>query len=820
MEPLVIRPNRRVFVVRPVMWTAILLGLVGVSAYLVLILKEVETLGVGLWVLVYVAIVGTVAGLRHVRYGKTSYTLLADRVVHRTGGLFSEATTDLQYRQITHVRLRLPFLEHRLFGTGRLTIMAAGSVLSTVVFEAIDEPRAIYDKVGALMKSQGFSLGRERMLHDERPNKVASLFDLGSSVTKIVGVVMTLVLTVTGLIDLIVDLFSLGGNGGRTRALTGLWGFFGGVVNNHGMELEVGMLGAFWGLQLIGLGGVLWTLMAMMLHYVDLTRRRYTLYEDVIDYADGFLTENYEFIPIENLSDVEINESLLKRALGVADVMLSCQGAGSQIRFTSMPEAQRFKASLEGLIEKSRGEQAEVQGVEEAPSVAPAEVLTANHAARQELRMHPLRALALPVGSLVVANMLIVLFSGVAIALFGDELGLGDLRAEIGLLLLVVLGLVVWQVAGPVVKVGIRVWATHYVVSNQKIESNYAFISKRQVEFTMERITGVVVRRGPLDRFFKTVTLDFSSIGSSHSLKFEHIADDGELVRAILARLRFVSKERSRSINANFGADAWVRAHLPVLLIAGLAFLGSFVVAFVVEEVFVFGAVAVLLLVVGGFAYEKVFYGRQQVEVFEDHIRVGQGVLIWLDYYLHFDHLKTAGSKQYIGATTGELVVHAANHAVGNMGYLEGVVGIHDWLDQVLHAHRRVDIEEAMSTALIATSAPMPRNTLLRRGPFALAIPVFLPGLIWRYIAVKRMSYRVEASRLVVCAGVFYKERFTILFDRIDHVRRTRGVVDKFSKTGAIEAYTVGSPMADVVLFDVPEDDALFSAIDERVGTS
>ena len=91
MEPLVIRPNRRVFVVRPVMWTAILLGLVELTAYLILILNQIETLG-GLWVLVYVAIVGTVAGLRHVRYGKTSYTLMADRVVHRTGGLFSEAT--------------------------------------------------------------------------------------------------------------------------------------------------------------------------------------------------------------------------------------------------------------------------------------------------------------------------------------------------------------------------------------------------------------------------------------------------------------------------------------------------------------------------------------------------------------------------------------------------------------------------------------------------------------------------------------------------------------------------------------------------------
>lgn len=820
MEPLVIRPNRRVFVVRPVMWTAILGGLAGVCAYLMLILYQVETFGLGVWAMVYVVIVGIVAGLRHVRYAKTSYTLLADRIVHRTGGLFGEATTDLQYRQITQVRLRLPFLEHRLFGTGRLTIMAAGSVFSKVVFEAVDEPRVIYDEVGALMKSRGFSLGRERMLRDEEPGKVASLLDMGSHVTTAVIAIVSVLIWGAGLI---IDVLALDGYGG-------LFGLFSGAIDDYGRDWDVGVMrSALWGLGLIVLGGMFWSLVAMVLHYIDLTRRRYILYEDVVDYVDGFLTETYEFIPIENLSDVEVNEPLLKRVLGVADVMLSCQGAGSHIRFTSMPEARRFKASLEGLIEKSQAEKVVEQGREEvldpllseggkrrrSPSSRP--VLAG--ALRQERRMHPLRTLAMPVVGLVMAIALVVLSSGVVISVLRGEFAEGELMAEIGLFPLVFVGLFVWQTFSAVVKLGIRVGATRYVISNQKVESSYAFISKRQVEFTMDRITGVVVRRGPLDRLFGTVTVVFSSIGSSVPLKFEHIEDDGDLVGAILARQGFASIERPRSIQATFGLSDWVRAHLPRLLVSSLLFLGSFVLMVIVAEVFLFGAVAVLLGAVAAFAYGEVFYRRQEVEVFEDYIRIGQGVLIREDRYFHFDHLKTVASRQYIGATTGGLTLQAANHG-GTIGFMGGVARVHDWVDQTLYAHGHGDEEEAMSTALITERTPLPRNTLLRIGPLAFVLPVLVPWLIWRYIAVKRIFYRVEASRLLVSRGVFYKERVTILFDRIDHVRRTRGVVDKFSKTGAIEAYTVGSPMADVVLFDVPGDDALFRAIDERVGVS
>ncbi|MFU8807018.1 MAG: PH domain-containing protein, partial [Bradymonadaceae bacterium] len=429
MESVVLRPNRRVFVFRPVIRTAVVGAVLLLLVYLILSLFQLHPVGPVVWLIGYGLVVGLVFMLRQVRYKKTSYTLMGDRVVHKTGGLFSEETTDLQYPNITQVRLRLPFIEHRFFSTGRLTIRAAGSAVSEVVFNAIDEPRRLYEEVGKRMQAQGFSLRRGELLQQESPNVVGCVLDMGSFV-------VTFGVTIFGILiwgsGVIIDVLALDGFGELIGLLTG-------AFDDYGADWDVAtMRRVVWGLGLMGVVAVVWSIVAGGLHFVDLTRRTYTLHDDVVDYEDGFLTETHEFIPIENLTDAEINEPFLKRFLGVADVMLSCQGAGSHIRFTSMPNAQGFKDQLARLIEREKapllaenggvGEPMSGIGVAESDgsavssveSVRPARVVRPS-GPRIELKMNFVRAIAGPITGLLVLVMIVltaVIFLPLLAALF------------------------------------------------------------------------------------------------------------------------------------------------------------------------------------------------------------------------------------------------------------------------------------------------------------------------------------------------------------------------------------------------------------------
>jgi uncharacterized membrane protein YdbT with pleckstrin-like domain len=820
MEAVNLRPNWRVFVIRPLLWSSLFLGLAAFVAYLVLQLNQVATYSPLLWLAGYLAMLMLMGFARQVRYRKTSYALLGDRVIHRTGGLLSEATTELQYRQITQVRLRLPFLEHRFFGTGHLTLMAAGSTLSHVVFEAIDEPRAIYGQVGANMRRRGFSLSRESRLQDERPSRLASLFDMGSHVVTVIAATLGVLIWGAGLV---IDILALDGYGG-------LIGLLSGALDGYGNDWDIAsMRRTVWGLGLVGVGVVIWTLTATILHYIDLTRRRYTLYEDVIDYEDGFLTETFEFIPIENLSDVEINEPLLKRALGVADVMLSCQGAGSHIRFTSMPNALRFKGSLERLLEARARAAAPTETdvtptapTSDAPEVRPKSVQDARPVRatgpRRELAMSMLRALAIPIVSLVTTLVVVFVVFAILVSwlptVLGDEMSL----AEIGVFLVFFVAISLFQNVTAMIKTAIKVHATRYVLGPQKVESRYEFVSKNQVEFAMERITGIVVRRTPLDRMLGTVTVSFRSIGSNVPLEFAHVDDDGDLVTDILSRLGLVSNETPRTFAASFGLGSWLRAYLPGIIAGGIIAAASLAAMALVHDAFAFGALAVIVIAVAAFAHGEAFHRRQRFEVFDGFLHIAQGIFVRTDSYFAFEHIKTVSSKRYPGINTGTIVIQAANHG-GRARFIPAIERAHDWLDATLSRYGQELAAEPpeLVTTPVLKGAPLLRNTVLRRLPVALVLPPLIIGLLWRCLAVKRIAYVVEAERLRMHFGVVYPGRTTVLFERIDHVRRTRGAIDKLSKTGAIEVYTVGSPTADLVVFDLTNDESFFEAIDARL---
>ncbi|MFU8804737.1 MAG: PH domain-containing protein, partial [Bradymonadaceae bacterium] len=387
-----------------------------------------------------------------------------------------------------------------------------------------------------------------------------------------------------------------------------------------------------------------------------------------------------------------------------------------------------------------------------------------------------------------------------------------------GVTMLVVVGLASLQAVSIMVKAGIKAQAMTYGIGQQKIEEVYELFSKKQVEFAMDRITGVVIQRGPIDRILGTVTLVFRSIGSGVPITFDHVKEKDDLVERLLKRLLLVEAGPQKSVPASFGLGQMLRAQAPLLVFLALVILVLFVLAIIVHVVIIAGVAAIFLLVAVIFVHRMLLYRRQVLELFPSFMRIRQGILNREEIYFPYVHVKSLHSRRYIGTTTGILYVQAANHG-GQAAYLEDVDALHEELDAVIYQHPGRAVAQAgeFQRESLLTSAPLPKNTLLRHGLISIVLFPLLLLLAIRYVAIKRVSYGVEAHRLVQKAGIFYRTKTTVLFNRIDHVKRSKGAVDKMSGTGAIQVYTVGSPTADLVLADLRDDGAVFEAIDSHL---
>ena len=91
-----------------------------------------------------------------VAYRKEQYELHDDHLVCLHGGLLSDGRTELDVRNITHVRLRLPWLRHRFFGIGDVRVESAGSASAEITFQSVIDPETLYDEILEIMRNCGY----------------------------------------------------------------------------------------------------------------------------------------------------------------------------------------------------------------------------------------------------------------------------------------------------------------------------------------------------------------------------------------------------------------------------------------------------------------------------------------------------------------------------------------------------------------------------------------------------------------------------------------------------------------------------------------
>ncbi len=786
MDSLKLKPNKKSFIIK----NAVLFffsSLAGVAVLAVLFYLFLgEALGIGLGIVILLAILlfvflNIVSFVNvFIRYRKEEYVIMNNKIVLRKGTIFSDHETELIIKNITQVWLNLPFIERKLFGTGNLLVRAAGSGETEIYMSALDKPMDVYNKLSKIMENNGFVLTKKNLVQEERPSSLAVFFEVFKD---FFGVAMGLfVLVAFFIVPLLAE------SPGYTVLVVVLAGLF-----------------------------LLSAIARFSFKFMDLKRRVYYLYDDVIDYEDGFFTENYSFIPIENLSDSEITQTFVDKIFDLYDVIISSQGSQNNIVFYNMRNGKLFKKNLDELIRKTPSLVLKEKAVKKEMKLPKAE----KKAAKKRLfslRMD-MRRTIMPVVFLVafVALLLAIIF--LAVGFFAGAALFAIPFVFFGAILIFLMA---------AIPLFIQVTFTNYKVNSNSVEEDYSFLTARNKEFTNEKITCVTVKESFIDKFFGTVSFVFNSIGSSTSIKFSNVLKKKGLVEDILGSLNIGKEKLLVERRSRFSLLEMVKANLFIFMFSFAFLLASVILGLFFPVVWILSILAVVAYAVV-FGYGFLFYRTVRLRFFESYVFYTRGVLFTRRTYALYQNVKDAESVRYPFSALGSLKFNVAGEvlvadqqgrqhkaSVGfSVDFLEKADALHDFVDELLLSHPLLGLKEDLSgvkspfSAGLRVSRPSKKNYVfpLVLGsiiffPFLLFLPITLPVTI---VIVNRISYRVKPARVERLSGVLYRKKLTVLYNRFDHISSSRGFLNKLFGNGSVVIYTAGSSLPELSIRNIPD---------------
>ena len=765
---------------RPTLW---LVGLTGIAAIVLSVtVSPLFLLGVvGLWVLA----IGMALLTTTVAYGKERYEIHEDHLICFKGGLLSDARTELDVRNITHVRLRLPWLRYPLFGIGDVRVESAGSSDAEITFASVHEPEAVFQIIQERMRANGFALEKSRVLHEESPGVLGAT---SAAVQVALVALSTIAFALFAGVGTIADI----ADGDLLQIIMPL--IFGGLV-----------LGA------LGFVGYL------AVTFLDVMRRTYTVYDDTVAYTEGFLTRDNCFIPFENIADASAKRTVIDQILGLYDVNVSCQGSNSEIAFRRLARGEELSAAIRTLVasatEKTRAER--TRAAEERAQEA-----EAGETGPQPKRSR--RVSAVP----VVAP---------------GEAWTADLRMDMGRVMLGTLPMFwavpLWVLA--LIGAAIRTSATTYRVGENSVSSAYSFMGSHSVEFAYDKVTGIEVVRNPFDIAMKTMSIQVWSIGSSQALVLHSIKESSVDLPALLRQCGIDASEPvATELDQSFGPKVWLIQNIPMFLwlLVGvpLALLSTLFIG-------PFGplaALALLAIPIPKALLNWLAIKRQRMTFHANHVQCQRGIIQQRHTYARYECIKKVHSAR-IPLTdqgslklfvAGERVLQQQNQQQQQKGaavpytiqamYLEGITAKVDAVDALLLG--RIEADAVAGThpgdddVIRQTHSAL--GNLLPGAVISLFLPFLWPLLILQIWRTKLRTYTIESDRVVERGGILFQYATSVLFDRVDSLQQSQGALGKAFGNGVVTLMTAGSSRPDFVIANSPDYEIAYTDIRARYG--
>lgn len=760
----------------------------GVVAFVALVALLVAGLGEYAWAPLAVAAlaIGMSVFTALVAVRKERYTLTPTGIVAASGGLFSDRQADLELRNVTHVKQRLPWIRYRLFGVGDVIVDSAGSSGNAVVLRCVRDPDAVTAQIRERLRGNGFSLQGRTVLHEDTPDPVGVAVEtLGLAVGVVFGAIVALA-------SIILD--TAGGFDGALRAL------------ERGTGALPGWLGlaVFTGLPMLLVGS---GFVALVLRYLDMRRRTYTVYDDEVVYREGFLDRTNAFMPFENIADADEVKTLVDQVLGLSDVTVSCQGSGQEVKFRRLRRGPEMKAAIAQLVAVSNAranERAAARSAESArpdarPKVMPEgpRLLAPDQAWTATLQPVPLRAIA-------------PLFT---------------------LLPLVP----VWLFATVASWIGASV--TRYTIGPTSIGLRQGILQVTEREYAYDKVTGALVKSTPFDRLFNTVTIQVWSIGSTTPLDIAHVPRDAVDLPRLLRNLGIEQTPAARTLETTFGVGVWLRSALPGFVILGLLFAALAIGPPLAtgEPLAAAGAGLVPIVVVAAYVWRQLWIEKQRCTLHSSHVELQHGVWWRHHIYARYDDTKKVAIKLYPGGGVGDVQIFVAGERIVQQGNNNGAVPVpysltarfvpatHDLgaqLDEVLQGVRDPgDDRPVGAVAPVLEARPKVAQMMVGALFVALLLAPFSPFiLIVSWMRARRVRYRLEADRIVRSEGLLYRRETSMLLERIDSLEQKQGAFGKLFGTGTVTLFTAGSSRPDLALGALPDHGTMYRAIRERYG--
>jgi len=702
-----------------------------------------------------------------VQYKKEKYVFLPNKVIRNGGGIFSDYEVELIVRNITHITMRLPFIENKLFQTGNISIESAGTGATEVFLRSLDNPKQIYDYIEKVMKHNGFKLTKANLIQQEQPSSVGVFFEVFKNFVSAIFFITIIGFWIIGEFEL--NFISIFNSNAKI--------FF--------------LIGA---LVLIGL------FFRSIFNFLDLKNRVYDLYADTITYSEGFLSKNYSFIPIENLSDSTLTQTLVDKIFGLYDVNISCQGSQQEIHFKNMINGPKLEENIDKLIPQSKS----LVGTEKQQKVAQAKVQT----------QAAYKAKTLDVDTK-----------------FTAEYQMDGKRTIVPLLIilpicLILFPLMIFWIIFLVTQI-IRMSATRYLVKSSSMEQRYNFISQKNDEFSNEKIMAVVFKESFIDKWFNTCSIHFWSIGSSESIKFTNIKKTPDLYESILAKSGIKPQETLYQMNSNFSFSQMLRSTLFITLFSIIIIAGSIIGAMLFNSLFSIPAVVLIVLYILITIYKSIYYNRSKLTFYKDYVYFERGIFFKEYFNSLYDNIKDITTVKYPFSSKGSINFNVAGEHIVQQGknqstisnsfkinYINGIDTKDELIDLIFYqrpnAQQVSQIEENIQQYAqkpVIISKPDLANSLFGLivasviiFPLILLLPITIPFTIW---SVKVRSFIIQPYRVIAKSGIFYKKQISIVFNKVDHINFSQGMLNKMFKNGNITVNTTGSSTAELVISNI-----------------
>ncbi|TXD35542.1 PH domain-containing protein [Lujinxingia vulgaris] len=819
-SPRVIRPNARPFVLRPTLWAAAFCvgaALIAMVAHAAILEPSALMLG---WPVLGAMISVFVYFERQAALEKTYFEIFDDRIICHYGSLLSESALDLPFRNVTQIELTLPWLEHRIYQTGHLKVHAAGSAAGAPLI-SVDAPEALYELLEERLRQNGFVITRQNLVQREEPHFLGTLMDAGSRNNPVIGIPFVLLIAFVPM-----------------------------LLEDPSVLESALVMGAGVGLVLTFAAGAL---AFQIIRIIDLNKRVYSLYDDVVDYEDGFLTRSRRLIPIENLADTNIHQPFLKNLLGMADVIISCQGSSADIHFPSMPNAKRFRENLGHLIKitdapsagpSTAHDAAEItrtDGEREASSfpsspalsdVGPASELRAAVGTSQPSAAPPagwipsgLSPMNLKPGilSVFLSNLVVAPFVVVgagALFLFSIA-GDSELPALGGIVAVIALLAIVFGSLGKAIQEYLIVEAE---ITDQKVALTRGIFNKETTEFTLEKITRLSISQSPIDRWLNTATFRFSSIGAASALKLAHIPDADRFIPRIEKGLGFGDASPQETLSAAPTTTTLLYSQLSLLVLCAIAAVGSIIAVIFFKPALLISA-AILLVAFGSFAHESLYAPTCRLEIFDHHLATRGGIFVHTRELMALHHAKDVRTTRFPGLDTGGVTISGGGASSAlSIGHLPNLTALHERLDDLLFTHppRQTRQGPRRRTEVTHEFKPVIRAAAIQNTAATAAAVVTIPllPLFFAYfrLSAAHITYTLELDRVRVDQGIWFKTRATVLLNRIDQVQTSRGPLDTALKVGNVQISTVGSASPEISIGPVSDPRTIYEAIDTKSG--